>query len=183
MTRPVWLLDVDGVINMHGWAASKIKVMWGDTERVNVIGFPIVYSPTMLKRIRTMHDNGMAEVRWLTTWEDQANADLAPSLGFMDDLVVSGRREESQLERPRKFSESRQSYREDVGWWKLEFAQAVYDSGVPVVWTDDDIVYATDAVAWLNTTDPARMCWVAPNSGLTPDDLTRIEQFIQGHQT
>lgn len=177
--KPVWLMDVDGVLNIIGWGSDGVKKAWDDTYRFVAMGFQITVSPRMIRSIEGWRRSGLVEVRWLTTWEDHANEFLSPEFDWPQNLQVAGRREESQLERPRKFSESRVSYREDVGWWKLEFAQAVYETGVPVIWTDDDIAFAPDAKEWLRTVDDDRMLAISPHSGLTPGDLVRIERFIK----
>jgi hypothetical protein len=83
MKKPIILLDVDGVINFAG-SKEKAKVLWPDLiyERdvVNCAGekYNILYSPAMVQRINAW--NQVAEVRWLTTWDDSAKTNLAPAL-------------------------------------------------------------------------------------------------------
>jgi hypothetical protein len=83
MKKPIILLDVDGVINFAG-SKEKAKVLWPDIiyERdvVNCAGeeYDILYSPAMVQRINAW--NQVAEVRWLTTWDDSAKTNLAPAL-------------------------------------------------------------------------------------------------------
>lgn len=59
---PVWLLDVDGVLNASkpGWG--------GPPRKTNVAGLTIRWAPPLVARIRTLHASGVVEVRWSTTW-------------------------------------------------------------------------------------------------------------------
>src|SRR5262249_22069995 len=64
--RPVWLLDVDGVIN----AGSP---GWGGAPRTgnaysSGMEFRIRWAPPLVARIRALHDRGAAEIRWCSTW-------------------------------------------------------------------------------------------------------------------
>jgi len=156
--RPVWLLDVDGVVNLFATAADA----WPDVQRFTANGFKITWSPTMLGRIRQVHDSGLAEVRWLTTWGDLANQHLATPFG-LPQLTVAGT----------------QPFRDSLTrWWKLPHAQAVYDTGVRVVWTDDDIACAFGASAWLEQIGPDRMTAISPLHGLLPEHLDTIERWL-----
>jgi len=156
--KPVWLLDVDGVINLFDDAVKA----WPDVERFTCLGFQITWSPTLMRRIRAVHDAGFAEVRWLTTWEDLANEHLTGPFS-LPELAVAGRRP------------SHDSLR---SWWKLPHAQAVYEAGVRVIWTDDDIAFASDAKAWLDEVGPERMTAVSPRGGLLPEHLDLIERTL-----
>lgn len=179
MTLPVWLIDVDGVLNIIGWDQDKVTEEWGDTYDFRAMDFRIRVSPRMLKTARSWMDEGLVDPRWLTTWEDLANAHLIERLGWPE-LPVAGRRAESKLERPRRLSESHEFYREDVGWWKLEFVQAVYETGVPVVWTDDEIRTVRSAMEWVSSVaDEGRLLAVSPNAGLTPGHMAAIESFLR----
>lgn len=170
--KPVWLMDVDGVLNICGWGDGRVAQTWGDTRVFNAMQFRIRVSPKVLDSVSSWMKEGLAEVRWLTSWEELANVHLVAELGWPE-LEVAGRYEDS-VKVDRKFSG-------DIGWWKLEFAQAVYDTGVPVIWTDDDIAHAFDAMEWLATTDRDRMLAISPIAGLTPTNLDEIEEFIRRH--
>jgi len=162
MAETVWLLDVDGVLNFIPYARDDAAGTWTDTERFRAgNGFMIHWSPSMLARIKAIHESGRAEVRWLTTWAEEANELLAERFG-LPQLTVAG----SPLAR------------EELGWWKLPDAQAVYESGVRVVWTDDDLAFSTRAQAWLEEIGPERMLAIAPRGGLLPEHLDLIEKWL-----
>lgn len=158
--RPLWLLDVDGVLNfVHKDPASQ----WPDVEQfMSSNGYRISWSPTMLKRIRAVHDRGLAEVRWLTTWEDLANVYLADTFG-LPALTVAG---------CRPFPDSPRD------WWKLPHAQTAYATGARIVWTDDDIAYDQPAKDWLSEIGRDRMMAISPRGGLLPEHLDLIEQWL-----
>lgn len=160
-TKPaaVWLLDVDGVLNLFDAASDA----WPDATRfTSGNGFPITWSPVMLQRITAVHDSGLAEVRWLTTWGEHANTYLADVFG-LPPLTVAGS----------------PPWREGAEWWKLPHARSVFDGGAHVVWTDDDIQFSPEATAWLHDADPERILPISPHTGgLLPDDLDRVERWL-----
>src|SRR3954468_11461291 len=63
---PVWLLDVDGVINVRrpGWGAPPFH----DVAYTGDIGWRLRWAPALTARIRRLHREGVAEVRWCSTW-------------------------------------------------------------------------------------------------------------------
>lgn len=161
-SKPIWLLDVDGVLNLFGSAPAA----WGDTEQFTANGYPITWSPKMLARITEIHGNGLAEVQWLTTWGHYANAYLAHRFG-LSQLTVA-------LEPPRDI------YRYPFDeWWKLPAVREAYDAGNTVLWTDDDIPYYPEVRDWLKTTDAERILTVAPTDGLLPEHLDVIERWLE----
>lgn len=167
------LLDVDDVLNMFGWGSDKVAKTWGDTYRFKASGFVMQVSPRMLGRIRSWMDEGLVDARWLTTWElGDSVRELEAEFGWKE-LPIAGRRADA-VKVVRKM-------REDIGWWKLEFAQAAYDEGGPVVWVDDEISSTREAMNWIATTDRERLLAVSPISGLIPGDVDLIEEFIMRH--
>jgi hypothetical protein len=65
------MLDVDGVIN---------DLRWSSPFSIASHGFRLHIPDYMPKLIQAIH--GRAEVRWLTTWREWANDDIAPFLGI-----------------------------------------------------------------------------------------------------
>lgn len=156
----VWLLDVDGVLN-----ALANKPAEG-CLRFAANGFLITYDPSIVQRIHGMHESGLVEVRWLTTWESAANAHLCGPFGWPQ-LALAG-------DRP---------VADEALWWKVALAKAVYDEGKRVVWTDDDLAYEVQYghAAWVETADPGRLLAIAPEplTGLTHAELDRVEAFLK----
>ena len=160
--KPIWLLDVDGVLNAVAGAPPK---SWGDwkTERLN--GYWITWSPTMMKRITSLVEADLVEVRWLTTWGRQANQYLCEPF-CLPEFVVSAEMDEHD---------------DGYHWWKLPIAQQVFEEGRPLIWTDDDIHFDRSARDWLAyEVEPLeRSLVICPRShqALQPADLDRIEAF------
>src|SRR5262245_1742733 len=79
---PVWLLDVDGVIN----AATRNGV-WPAADVVEVtapsggLAWVIRAAQPVLDFISRIHSEGLAEIRWHTTWQHEVVA-LAEELGL-----------------------------------------------------------------------------------------------------
>lgn len=162
-TKPIWLLDVDGVLNAVGTKPPKMTGHWKTWKQVGANGFGITYSPDLIARIKGFVDEGLVEVHWLTTWWNNI-----PDLPFADfhDYPVANTREEylAQLDE----------------WWKLPVAQRYHSQGRRLVWTDDDIPFVKDAVAWLQGKGHQVLA-IAPKTmlGLSPKDLDRIEGFLR----
>jgi hypothetical protein len=62
MRRPVWLLDVDGVLN-------AARPGWGEAPRSGTAysagqPFSLRWAPALVARIRELHGRGVVEIRW-----------------------------------------------------------------------------------------------------------------------
>lgn len=150
---PIWLLDVDGVLN--AWPRRDDRI----NAKVN--GYNISYDPDIVKRIIDLHNSGKVEIRWLTTWRDLANDFISPLFGWPQFEVV-----------PIQFSDK------NAAWWKLPAVVRMYSEGRRLIWTDDDIPFDADAVEFLR--DATNILWVAPvtATGLEHVDIDRIEKWL-----
>ena len=167
---PIWLLDVDGVLNaVRGSNSLRDKNLpedsWVDWQYEVVIGYPILIATGLIEFVNSVHRNGLAEVRWLTTWKEQAQTELAPAFGF-DHFEV-------QPTEPQKFSDT-------SSWWKVTGAELALSEGRKVVWTDDDMW----ELRYTNLNDDPDLFTIMPDtdSGLTPDDCFAIMTFLEGHK-
>lgn len=160
---PVWLLDVDGVVNANrpGWGGPpRRSLVWADSDRTSYL---IRWAPALIDRIRALHDGGAVELRWCTTWcPDAARLEqlwrLPPLIrAFTADPMPRG-----------------------AACWplKLAAARAVLAQGRRLVWTDDDAL-PPPGPARDELTAGGRALLIAPraNRGLQPADLDRIESF------
>jgi hypothetical protein len=116
--RVVWLLDVDGVINVSrpGWggpARSGYAFAGGQ-------GFRIRWAPALVARIRALHDAGRVDIRWCSTWCSDASQ-IEDLLG-LPPLI-------------RSWTEERIGSAASMA--KLATARAVLAQGNRLVWTDD----------------------------------------------
>jgi hypothetical protein len=202
---PLWLLDVDGVLNAvasqpRGWA------QWRHGEAVaDGVPWPIRYAPALMRAIRRLHEHRLVECRWLTTWGDAANDELRRLLDLPPFAVVPapaapapprgpegagdpaepgelpGAREDSPADRPDSHAAFAGGVAGDGGtWWKLAAARALLagEPRRPLVWTDDELRLHPAAAAWARSRG-ARSLLLSPRPerGLTPRDLREIELF------
>lgn len=192
MSKPLWFLDVDGVINMfpddrpgallaglQEFKASpnlhpkmsreeveEAKWRYGGTRQ-----FSIMYDPTITKRIASLHQSGQVEVVWLTTWGSGANGELGHGLKFPQ-LRCAGE--------PTYRTTGLNHTADDGRWWKWGCIERFLDAHPEVdkfVWTDDDLAIELNAGAWARSIGGLT---IAPDMvyGLTHDDLDTIEAYL-----
>lgn len=165
MKKPVWLLDIDGVVN----AVAHLDGM----VNTKVMGFPINYSPKVIEFIKAVHADERAEIRWHTTWQESARSKFAPAVGLPDFPVAdNGPRHDGAGGR---------------GWWKDRAAHdVVFVEGRPLLWTDDDLNYmsrhspVTDSpkTRELAKHPNARLISPLPGLGLTDANMVAAMWFI-----
>ncbi|MBG0825954.1 hypothetical protein HS048_35370 [Planomonospora sp. ID91781] len=162
MDRPVWLLDVDGVINVTrpgGWAGMPRRgtaYSGGEVYRMR-------WAPALIDRIRALHRAGGVEIRWCSTW--CADADEVERLFGLPPLARawSGRLPGAAA----------------AAAVKLAAARQVLAHGRRLVWADDVEVPACGPVCE-ELTEGGRALLIAPSprTGLQPADLDAIEAFV-----
>ena len=82
---PVLLLDVDGVLNAvrrdlpEGWRRGTFN------------GYVLSWDPTVIARLRALHESGRVELQWLTTWTEMADRLLAEPMGLPRGLRTHSR--------------------------------------------------------------------------------------------
>ncbi len=157
---PIWLLDVDGVLNAvcH---PSRPPRTWDSWRSGTAIAagerFVITFAPELMTGIRDLHESGMVEIRWLTTWGHDANRSLRHLLE-LPEFPVAGE----------------PAYAE--AWWKLPCAVRAAQDERPLIWTDDDLDYSEPARAWAAKLDALTIA-PEPTVGLTPADLDAIRTY------
>lgn len=186
-TTPIWLLDVDGVLNALPWASARwekgvgatVESAWADLTETRSTpdlhldpadGYHITYSPALMREIRKLHESGAVEVRWLTTWGSGANVHLNKQLG-LPAFDVAG-------EPPETIGYTGQY--SSRTWWKLGHVERIHaeEPHRPIIWTDDDLEHVDYAREWAHSLG---FLPLAPDEtvGITPGDLQRIKEFIQ----
>lgn len=161
--RAVWLLDVDGVVNLVG---SKQTRWPGGQTRTTVAGWTIRWAPELVDFVNTVHRSGMCEVRWATTWLDDNLIDAcATALGF-DDFASAYVRQPSEVHQESK----------------RRAARRVLGVGRRLVWTDDDAIPARrrERIELLGEGEGDRWLTIAPSEsyGLGPSDAASILAFL-----
>jgi hypothetical protein len=160
---PVWLLDVDGVLNAtrpSGDEQPRWQEVWSESDQ---IAYPVRWSPGLIKRIRELHLTGRVELRWCTTWCPDAD-----ELEYLWDLP------------PLKRSLTADPMPRGPQCWPLKLAAAreVLADDRRLIWTDDEALPKPGPARDELVAD-GRALLIAPNParGLRPEDLDRIEAF------
>ncbi|HXV93859.1 MAG TPA: hypothetical protein VD813_11215 [Pseudonocardia sp.] len=160
MDRPVWLLDVDGVLNVPrpGWDGVSRS---GDAH-CGGKRFRMRWAPALIDRIRGLQRAGTVDIRWCSTW--CGDADQLETLFGLPRLG-------------RAWSDTRTGIAAEVA--KLTAARRVSARGRRLVWTDDAEVPRSGPV-YEELTAGGRALLIAPSPlrGLQPEHLDAIEAFI-----
>lgn len=163
--RPVWLLDVDGVINCKSprWRDDEI------TYRVMVDGqrYRMRWAPELINNIRILHTSGAVDIRWCSTW--CAYADRLerlwqlPPLGRAFDEHMSGRH---------------------TAMAKLTAAKQVLADGHRLIWTDDTETPREGSKLHTELTKDGRSLLIVPDEcyGLRSAHIDTIKTFINARR-
>lgn len=185
MSRPLVLLDVDGVLNALGPGAA-----WPDWQTGDAVAdgrrFRIRWSPSVVSRV--VRWSKVTDVHWLTTWGHDANRSLR-HLVDLPELPVAGTYDDDQDDWVPPDADSHAEAApagpdELTGqWWKFDVVRRLVraDPERPLVWLDDDLAVASDMVAWTREHATASLL-VAPDpgSGLVSHDLDAVDAFLAG---
>lgn len=185
--RPVVLLDVDEVVNAVRpgrtvkWPPARV---WPGSDwvctpvRTGRDVYQITAARPVLDMLTTVHDLGVAEIRWHTSWQEHAPTALAPALG-LPDFPVQDRcgAEVTYPLMPRRWADRDPDL---AGWWKLPAAIQVVNEGRPLLWLDDDLDVFRDQVEASPVGQHRDRLLIAPTLGvgLTPRHLARIIEFL-----
>jgi hypothetical protein len=165
MDQPVWLLDVDGVINASrpGWgAAPRSGTVYSGSD-----AYRMRWAPALLDRIRALHRADGVEIRWCSTW--CADADQLERLFALPRLA-------------RAWSEHLSA--SAAAEAKLTAAREVLARGRRLIWTDDAEA-PTCGPVHDELTEDGRALLIAPSPGrgLQPGHMAAIEAFIAARAT
>lgn len=153
-SKPLILLDVDGVI-------SKILggMAWKDEQEARVCDARVRYSPTVVELLNSFVRDGLAEIRWLTSWGKDAREQLAPAIG-LDDFLTA---------RDAAWDPSKDTVAKDI---------AVACPNRPVVWIDDEVKFYSmhDKAFWAQR---PRTLLVQPKNNLSREDLEQMRRFLE----
>ena len=162
--KPVWLLDVDGVLNVArpGWGAPPRNGIahFGGVE------FHMRWAPALVAEIIRLHRSDQVEVRWATTWANHITQ--VEGLLRLPSFPVA-------------FNTPEDDPAVKAPALKLETALDILEREArPLIWTDDDAI--PHAPALLNRLAapgiPVLLVRTDPRVGLQPEDLAAIEQFL-----
>jgi hypothetical protein len=178
---PLWLLDVDGVLNAVATTPPRAWAQWRTGEALaDGVAWPIRFAPTLVHAVGRLHERGLVECRWLTTWGDAANEGLRRLLGLPAFRVVAPPPPSTRAFGTHHGAALAADTTE-AEWWKLAAVRGLLArERRPVIWTDDELGRHPEAIAWI------RSCGVRslllsprPDVGLTPRDLRDVQGFCQ----
>lgn len=172
MPKPVWFVDVDGVINALADYVNKPHLSsYPDWETINVNGYPIVFSPTMVQSINALSES--IDIVFFSTWAEPAVRDLAPALDLNIKSFLRTDGSNSSFDYQGQDASKR--------WWKLNgILDHIKNDQRPFIWADDDmhndIKRAIHGRAAFEGVDNLL---ITPNSkiGLTHQHMEMIEAF------
>lgn len=175
--KPVWMLDVDGVINIDQMAWGGLVIR--RTAYSNSTPHAFKFSADLVNRIREIIHSQKVEVRWLTTWAEEANQ-LERMFGWP--VLTRALPDEDCTADQQGIAKIR------------EVLKVINEEKRPLIWTDDQWAYPENLegqgvpprsgglheqieAAYAN--DPGRLL-IAPKSriGLLPGHLDMIELWL-----
>ncbi len=177
-SKPVLLLDIDGVINFARSLEKPIHHRsWPETSLIRaLVGMYFIdYCTTVVDKINLWSRSSLAEIRWLTTWNERAQTMLSPVLK-LDFFELARNPRDSALK--------------IKGLVVLRWFN--FDPTRKLVWIDDyvpwllrDVLDMNDPTFEVNMNCMLRsgnvLC-IAPetDTGLNHEELGLIESFLKG---
>lgn len=177
MTKPIWLLDIDGVVNSLSNKAPRYVWPLETWHKIDVadtagISWPILYSTEVIDRINAVHDSGLAEVRWHTTWQESA-------LNFADAVGLRG----FYIADAPEFENLGQYTAQAIlnclpTWWKFPAAlRVLQEEGRPLIWTDDDVETGLRNYEWPEGLPDRLILPIRGTEGLKSSHFGQITSF------
>jgi hypothetical protein len=168
MSKPLLLIDVDGVLNPVG--RHKPEKGW---QRLHLGDWWVNLNPMHGEWLNSLAD--AFELTWATTWEDEANQYIGPVIGLPELPVIRFSEEDFTPETP----QPDQRYET----WKLPSVKA-YVGDRPFAWLDDDL--HKDAFDWaIARTSNGRLTnlyKVDPHMGLLPHHIDKLRFFASASE-
>ncbi|MGW5121274.1 hypothetical protein ACWEQ8_38440 [Streptomyces noursei] len=181
MVRPLLLVDVDGPLNPYaakpqrrpaGYQTHRLLTpRWEATQRRRLAEWGTPDARVKPLRVWLNPEHGPAlrslpfDLVWATTWEDEANAYVAPVLGLPELPFIAW-----PSPRPEP---------EGGVFWKTP-AIVAWARGRAFAWVDDDITRADRAWVAEHHDGPALLHRVDPRHGLTVDDFETLTAWASG---
>ncbi|MGJ6969420.1 HAD domain-containing protein [Streptosporangium sp. G11] len=157
--RPLLFLDVDGPLLPFG----------EDPQRAPRVAAPDFRLARLTSRVGRRLAALPCELVWATTWEDEANAEIAPRIGLPRLPVVSWPEPTRQHEREDQWFGLCWKTRTLVNW----------AGGRPFAWVDDEITDADREWVSAHHNGRALLHHVKSYQGLADEDFAALDQWLR----
>lgn len=157
--RPLLFLDVDGPLLPFG-DGPQHQSPGGDAPTSHLARL----DPQMGPRLAALP----CELVWATTWEQEANTEIAPRLGLPRLPVVNWPEPSDEHERENQWFGL---------YWKTRTVVA-WAHGRPFAWIDDEITDADRDWVSAHHRGRALLHHIASSRGLTDDDFATLNQWL-----
>lgn len=168
MTSAIVAVDIDGVVNALAVDAAGHEhfLRW---DRRNVLGFRLTVAGEVVEWMRSLGDRG-GRFHWATTWTPNRHL-LEEVFGLPANAPIAADPDAPVPAAPA-----------GVSWKGAQIIDLVRRERSPLVWMDDDAITPTTAAhvdEVIRELDlPGLVLTPSPLTGLTPDDLDRIDDFL-----
>jgi hypothetical protein len=122
--------------------------------------------------VASLHKNGRADVRWLTSWltdpwalrELERKLEL-PKLPFQS---------------PNHLYPARIHAQPGLDWWKWQAARPLIHAGTPLIWIDDDFSTFLDPAVRESLLTNQSVLLIEPDEaiGITAEHIAKVTQFL-----
>lgn len=182
MSKPVLLLDIDGVVNAisrdfprYAWGT----LLWQTAEYPsNGELFPLMWSRPVIEYLGSLYVQDRVEIRWHTTWQEEAH-EFASIVGLPEGFASIAKAPE-RMSSPGIFARQ-QFLAGKPAWWKYPAAERVLvEEKRPLIWIDDEIHSKINERYRANMLGLGDVCLVCPNqqTGITRKHMRIIEEFL-----
>lgn len=164
---PIWLLDIDGVLNVMVNRDTLEHPHWPTLIKKSVptqhgVYYDLVMAPEVIDFINTYYAYGL-DIQWATTWQHDANRFVAPAFDLPQMPVGASAMGLSDY------------------YYKERAALLAIDQGRPLIWTDDDAIRRMVRMDIEESGVPSLLIEPDPRLGLTPEHLEAITAFVLEH--
>lgn len=190
---PLLLLDVDGVLNAFGGDAGDLAAWqewsagWATADGG---AWHITFAPAVVSRLVSWQNEGLVELRWLTTWGHDANGELRTLLEMPHLAVAGTHQDEGEAGAPAALAASAGVTHAAAapsapdplsgGWWKYDVVRRLLtaDPDRLLIWVDDELAPGSPYRAWADDQPQVRAVGPDPAVGLSPADLDTIARYL-----
>lgn len=179
-TKPVCLLDIDGVINSllrqpptQGWPKGAWLTAMYES---NTNEFPLLWAVPVVEYLTDLHRQDRVEFRWHTTWQEEA-----PAFGKIVGLPEFAVQDAPEARANQGLFIKQQILAHKPHWWKYPAAERVLtEENRPLIWIDDDIELKLFPKYRQALGALGRACLVSPDgqTGLLSRHMRKIEEFL-----